>query len=57
MITKVITLEKPTEYYGLSTDTKPMDGVDNAALFIEMDTDKVYLFDAEDAEWLEVGGP
>ena len=56
MITKVKTAEKPAEYYGLSTDTKPTDGVDNGAFFVEMDTGKLYLFDAEGDEWLEVGG-
>lgn len=56
MITKIKTAWMPTVYYGLSTDTKPMDGVDNGALFVEMDTGKVYLYDAEGAEWLEVGG-
>jgi len=56
MITKVLKKGSPTKYYGLSTDTKPTDGVDNAALFIEMDTGTAYLYDAEGAEWLEVGG-
>ena len=55
MITEVKKDGVPTVYYGLSTDTKPTDGVDNAARFIEMDTGKVYLFDAEGVEWLEVG--
>ena len=56
MITKVLKKGSPTEYYGLSTDTKPTDGVDNGALFVEMDTGKVFLFDTEGVEWLEVGG-
>lgn len=45
------------EYYGKSTDQKPVDGVKNASVFYEMDTKKVFMFDA-DADtgsdpWLE----
>ena len=46
----------PQILYGLSTDTKPLDEP-NGSKFIEMDTSKVYLFDAEGAEWLEWGAP
>lgn len=66
MITKVITIEgedyivlpdgdltKRVEYYGTSTDTKPVDGVNNADMFYEMDTKKLFLFDAENKKWLE----
>ena len=42
-------------YYGLSTDTKPTKGVGNGSAFIEMDTSKVYFFDAGNSEWLEWG--
>ena len=42
-------------YYGLSTDTKPTEGVGNGSAFIEMDTSKVYFFDAGNSEWLEWG--
>lgn len=42
-------------YYGLSTDSKPTEGVGNGSAFIEMDTSKVYFFDAGNAEWLEWG--
>ena len=41
------------EYYGKSTDTKPVDGVNNADVFYEMDTKKLFLFDAENQQWLE----
>lgn len=44
---------KRAEFYGKSTDTKPMDGVNNADIFYEMDTKKVFLFDAENKQWLE----
>lgn len=66
MVTKVITIEgesyvvmpdgdlcKRVEHYGKSTDTKPVDGVNNADIFYEMDTQKVFLFDAENKKWLE----
>lgn len=40
-------------YYGLSTDTKPTDDyVPNASSFYEMDTGKVYLYDAENKVWI-----
>ena len=42
-------------YYGLSTDSKPTEGVGNGSAFIEMDTSKVYFFDAGNSEWREWG--
>ena len=45
----------PPTYYGLSTDVKPTQYVQNGASFIEMDTDKLYLFDASDSSWNEWG--
>ena len=43
-------------YIGLSTDDKPpADKLNNGAVFIEMDTSKIYFWDAENAEWLEWG--
>lgn len=42
-------------YYGLSTDTKPETAL-NGMVFIEMDTGKLYFFDAENATWREWGG-
>ena len=41
------------EFYGKSTDTKPVDGVYNADIFYEMDTKKIYLFDEQNKDWLE----
>ena len=35
------------EYYGKSTDTKPIAGVRTADVFYEMDTMTVYLFDED----------
>ena len=42
------------EYYGKSTDTKPVDDyVPNGSMFYEMNTKKVYCFDGESKTWLE----
>lgn len=38
------------EIRGLSTDTKPLD-CGNGSIFFEMDTKKVYMFDAENSTW------
>ena len=42
------------EYRGLSTDEKPTEDVINGAIFIEIDTGKVYMFDGEGTEWKEI---
>lgn len=39
-------------FVGLSTDTKP--DANNGDLYLEMDTDKVYAYDADGEQWLEV---
>jgi hypothetical protein len=41
-----------SEIYGLSTDVKPMD-VNNASVFYEMDTKKVFMFDEQNSVWIE----
>ena len=43
------------QYEGISTDTKPTD-VPNGSRFLELDTDKVYMFDADSSSWLEYTG-
>lgn len=44
-------------FMGLSTDDKPpASKTNNGAVFLEIDTSKIYFFDAENAEWLEWGG-
>ena len=47
---------KLLEGHGLSTDTKPTEGVANGSTLIEMDTGKVYMFNEAGEEWLEYGG-
>ena len=42
-----------SEYYWLSTDEKPIEGVENADPGCEMDTQKVFLFDGENKVWNE----
>ena len=42
----------PRDFIGLSTDVKPTD-VNNASTFYEMDTKKLYLFDAQNTVWIE----
>lgn len=42
----------PSEIYGKSTDVKPMDA-NNASVFYEMDTGKMFMFDEDSCEWLE----
>lgn len=42
--------------FGLYSDTKPTDvSIGNGSAFIEMDTGKVYFFDAANSEWKEWG--
>lgn len=40
------------EIHGKSTDEKPLNYA-NASVFYEMDTQKVFMFDAEDKVWIE----
>lgn len=42
------------EYKGLSTDTKPTEGVPVNALFLELDTGAFYYYDG--TAWSAVGG-
>lgn len=43
----------PFEYRGLSTDTKPVEGVPENSLLLQLDTDKFYYF--SNGSWKEVG--
>ena len=45
-------MTKRSEYYGMSADSKPTEHVNNADIFYEMDTKKVYLFDEAGQQWL-----
>ena len=46
--------EREVELRGLSTDDKPTDNVANGTTFIEIDTGKMYLYDAENEQWQEI---
>ena len=55
MITVKYDREQAT-FFGLSTDTKPTgDTVANGSCFLEMDTGKIWFYDADGAQWLEWG--
>lgn len=40
------------QYFGLSTDAKP-ESAQNASVFYEMNTQKVFMFDEQNKEWIE----
>ena len=48
-------LTASTTYFGLSTDSKPTTFIGNGSCFIEMDTGKVYFFNAAASAWVEWG--
>ena len=52
MITVKTSEGQTSEFYGLSTDTKPVIAP-NASTFYEMDTGDLYLFDATNTQWLK----
>lgn len=41
------------EYAGLSTDSKPTEGVATGSIFVEVDTGKVYFYNSDGAAWVE----
>ena len=49
----VTTIPNNQDMCGLSTDTKPTTGVPNGAVFIEMDTKKMYAYDEASGQWIE----
>ena len=42
------------DFAGLSTDTKPTEGLATGSSFIEVNTKDVYLFDEESSTWKKV---
>lgn len=42
------------DYTCLSTDTKPIGGVANGAILLEIDTGKFYVFDEAGSRWVEL---
>lgn len=63
-VTECRYMKENTYHYdlaGKSTDTKPTETynnrkIHNGSTFTEMDTSKIYLYDAENTEWVEFGG-
>lgn len=55
----MITADKSKDqatFFGLSTDVKPTGAaVANGSAFIELDTSKIYFYNADGAEWQEWG--
>lgn len=55
----MITADKSKDqatFFGLSTDTKPTGAeVANGSCFLELDTSKIYFYDADGGQWLEWG--
>ena len=43
-------------YFGLSTEAKPTDGLATGSLFIELDTGTVYYFNEATTTWAVFGG-
>ena len=43
-------------YTGLQADIKPL-GVPNGSIFLEMDTGKLYRFDAQNQTWIDQANP
>lgn len=54
----IINDDGTTSFYGegscLSTDAKPTTGVANGSTLLEMNTSKVFAFDADSATWKEL---
>ena len=53
MVTKEYVDGLPMVFYGKSTDRKPTEETKNGAVFYEMDTKKMYMFDGDTSTWLE----
>ena len=43
-----------TEFVGLSTDEKPTKNVHNGSTFVEMDTQKYFVYDEEHKVWIDL---
>ena len=42
---------KANAYYGLSTDTKPTGAIANGSVYVEMNTSRLYVYDAASVAW------
>lgn len=41
------------EYYGKSTDIKPIENIENGSTLYLMDTQEVYMFDKDTVTWIK----
>lgn len=48
-----VTNDRCYEFRGLSTDIKPTD-CGNGSIFFEINTEKVFMFNAENKTWVEL---
>lgn len=48
-------LTASTTYFGLSGDSKPTTGIANGSCYVEMNTGKIYFFNAASSAWVEWG--
>jgi len=53
MISMFTKKDDTVELRGLSTDEKPVN-VGNGSIYIEIDTGKILMFDAENKQWKEI---
>lgn len=53
-VIKVVDGKQLVEIACLSTDTKPITGICNGSLCLEMDTGKIYAFNETAHAWVEV---
>ena len=51
------TIYTQQKYVCNSSDTKPTAGVPNGSKLLELDTQKVYVYDEENVTWVEVTVP
>lgn len=55
MVTHRTSGGQTNEYYGKSSDTKPIYGVPNASIFYEIDTGVLFMFDEDSQIWINRG--
>lgn len=52
----MVTYVSPNEFRGLSTDNKPTNAK-NGDIYAEMDTGKMWIYDEQNARWLNYTAP
>lgn len=49
-----VTNDRCYEFRGLSSDKKPIGGVGNGSIFLEIDTCRVFCFNEASSTWVEL---